>query len=91
MESIPESKRSQAIWDIYHLEKVKERKLGITWNIEKGIFILFTFFHFLSSFDLLRYISPFAVSAKVFPQELWRIQVDWDKLFSERHQEYWKA
>ena len=61
--------------------------LGINNNIERDMFPFSTFFHFLSSFDLLGFISPFVVSAQVFPQELWRIKVDWNKLFSERHQE----
>ena len=41
-----------------------------------------------SIFDPLGFTSPFVVSTKVFLEELWRSKVDWDEVFSERHQKY---
>lgn len=42
-------------------------------------------------FDVVRFVLPFELSAKVLLQELWRLEVFRDKLFIKRHQEYCKA
>lgn len=42
-------------------------------------------------FDVVRFVLPFVLSAKVLLQELWRLEVFRDKLFIKRHQEYCKG
>ena len=33
-----------------------------------------------SIFDLLGFVSPFVLKAKIFLQELWRMKLDWDTI-----------
>ena len=83
--------------------EIKEWILGIKWDVVKNSFIFesLTFEReeltkrtilkiVASIFDSLGFVSPFALTAKIFLLELWRMILDWDKIIDDIAKREWK-
>ena len=82
---------------------IKERTLGIKWDVVRDIFIFESLTFEIeevrnrvilkivaSTFDLLRFVSPFVLTVKIFLQELWRMKAGWDTIIDDNAKRKWK-
>lgn len=78
--------------------------LGLNWNPSEDSFCIsvevktyqnFTKRNTLSiiskTFDPMGFLSPVTVKAKIFIQELWKVNLDWDEPLSEELISYWNS
>ena len=103
MKTIPEIERAKSSQGASFDSDIKERTLGIKWDVVRDIFI----FESLTSeieevrnrvilkivasiFDPLRFVSPFVLTVKIFLQELWRMKAGWDTIIDDNAKRKWK-
>ncbi|XP_043197553.1 uncharacterized protein LOC122368025 [Amphibalanus amphitrite] len=100
LESIPREKRAQPELDLTEAELPTQGALGVVWDAEKDSLS----FRFRDSsvpmtkrgvlqrtasiFDRLGIAAPFVIRAKMFMQQLWTKQLDWDELDREEQKEW---
>ena len=102
MKTIPETERVKSLQGAIFNSDIKEKALGIKWDVVKDSFI-FESLPFerevtkrailkivASIFDPLGFVSPFVLTAKIFLQELWRMKLDWDTIIDDNVKREWK-
>ena len=80
----------------------EERALGMQWDVVNDSFFLKVDVHDVpttkrgilkvtsSIFDLLGFMTPFVLKAKMILQELWRRKCEWDSVIDQDIQKIWK-
>ncbi|XP_043226749.1 uncharacterized protein LOC122383931 [Amphibalanus amphitrite] len=102
LESIPREERAQPELDLTEAELPTQGALGVVWDAERDSLS----FRFRDSsvpmtkrgvlqrtasiFDPLGIAAPFVIRAKMFMQQLWTKQLDWDDELDREEQKEWE-
>ena len=103
MKTIPETERVKSLQGASFNSDIKEKALGIKWDVVKDSFI-FESLPFEREevtkrailkivapiFHPLGFVSPFVLIAKTFLQELWRMKLAWDTIIDDNAKREWK-
>ena len=103
MKTIPEMERAKSLQGASFNSNIKERRLGIKWDVVKDNFI-FESLPFereevtkrsilkivASIFNPSGFVSPFVLTAKIFVQELWGMKLGRDTIIDDNVKRKWK-
>jgi hypothetical protein len=102
LSQIPEESRARPELNLSLSDLPVERALGITWDVEKDVFVFQTVQRTValtkrgivsavsSVFDPCGFLAPFTFKAKVLIQEIWRHKIDWDEILPPELVAQWK-